>query len=335
MVPERLSVGFTVASTLLKNPLKFAAQRGIDEARLLAEVGLRPDDLGDAQTRIARTTYHQIFDVAAELCGEPDFGLLCGDVVDVDTFHVVGHILAGESTVLGVLRRLSGLHRLLDDSSSSTVEMRGDRVVFITREPSLETARPRQAAEFAVTSLVSFIRIGTLGQVRPCHIGFIHPSPGKLQTHERVLGVTPKFGGSQIETVFDNADIPLTEYETPKVLQKHLVEYAESVVAGFDEADMISSLERVVLARLPRGTPQIEQIARNLGVSKRTLQRRLEEEGLTFRGLVDRVRRTTALKLLSQDGASMGDVSSRVGYSDVRSLRRALGRWDADEAGNE
>jgi AraC-like DNA-binding protein len=100
----------------------------------------------------------------------------------------------------------------------------------------------------------------------------------------------------------------------------------EVVVPHVISADVV---REIVLAHLDRGDLSLRTVARMLAVSSRTLQRRLADEGTSWRAIVDTTRREHATTLL-REGATADAIAARVGYAGSRALRRALRRWRAN-----
>ena len=94
-----------------------------------------------------------------------------------------------------------------------------------------------------------------------------------------------------------------------------------------DPDDLVTRAQHEVMRRLGTGEPDIDGIAQAMAVSTRTLQRRLEERGITFKRLVDEVREDQARKLVSAGTMSLSEVAFFLGYSDQSALSRAFKRW--------
>ena len=103
---------------------------------------------------------------------------------------------------------------------------------------------------------------------------------------------------------------------------------AKKKAVSMNERQLIRSLEDEVRTLLPAGYPAVEQGARCLGVSVRTLQRRLHRLGLTYSALVERVRHEEARRLLRADSRSIAEIAVRLGYSDPSHFSRAFRRWE-------
>lgn len=330
---EQRDLGYTVAGSLLARLLRHAEEHGVAQEAVLSTIGVPEAALLDPAGRVARSAYHRAFELAASLADRPDFGLLCGERATLEAFHVVGYVLAGQKNVADVLERLCALHRLLDDASVDTIRRKGTRVTLVTQEPSRSAARPRQAAEFAVASLVTLLRAHTGGKCVPTRIAFMHPRPTSVLQHVRVFKVVPQFSCEHIEVELDGPSAPLFHEVPPPLLTRHLERYARSLLAELPACDFVARVERAVLARLSAGPPSVKLTARALGMSARTLQRRLAELGQSFGAVVDRVRKQVVRHCLELGDAKLDEIAASVGFRDARSLRRANRRWFGAAAG--
>jgi AraC-like DNA-binding protein len=319
--------GFTVAGSLFTALLRRAAEHHVPGEALLAAAGLTRAALDQPEARVPRGAYHLAFERAAALAGQPDFGLLCGERPDLEAFHVVGHLLAGQPTVGAALERLIAFQRLLDDASSSALRRAGERATFVTLEPSPALARPRHAAEFAVAAFITNLRLHTAGRFAPTRVAFVHPRPASLDRHVRFFRVVPEFAAAAIEVEMDASALALPLVSPLVGLARHLERYAGELLARLVGDDLPARVKRTVLAALPAGPPSLQASARALGTSPRTLQRRLAALGETFQAIVDRARHEAVQHYLEHDDSKLDHVAAAVGFTDARSLRRASRRW--------
>ena len=111
-------------------------------------------------------------------------------------------------------------------------------------------------------------------------------------------------------------------------LNRALEAYGASVLAQCgDEADAYERARAVVVQQLPKGGVTLAKAAKKLHVTPRTLQRRLEEGGTSFAGLLAEVRRAQAERLLSHSELGLADVAEQVGYADTAAFVRAFKSW--------
>ena len=87
-------------------------------------------------------------------------------------------------------------------------------------------------------------------------------------------------------------------------------------------------VKAVLLHALPSGRPDIAEVAREMGMSERTLQRRITDEGTAFRDLVNEARHALSRRLLSDQTNDMAEVAYMLGYQDTRSFYRAFRSWE-------
>ena len=99
--------------------------------------------------------------------------------------------------------------------------------------------------------------------------------------------------------------------------------------ADISAAETVDTLEALIVELLPEGRPTIERVAPKLGMSVRTLQRRLGDLRRSFEDIVDDTRRNTAIEYLTADSNSITDTAFRLGYSDLSHFTRAFRRWTA------
>lgn len=96
---------------------------------------------------------------------------------------------------------------------------------------------------------------------------------------------------------------------------------------GREPNGTLSEVREAIGRTLPDTTPTLASIGRSLGMSRRTLQRRLSERGVTFGQILDSVRRDAALRAITRPGTSVHEVALSCGFDDVKALRRAFRRW--------
>ena len=94
-----------------------------------------------------------------------------------------------------------------------------------------------------------------------------------------------------------------------------------------DSSSVGARVRELLAAQIREGEPEQAQLARSLGMSERTLQRRLRDEGLAFAALVDKVRTELAELYLSDPKLAVFEVAFLLGYSEPSAFNRAFRRW--------
>ena len=314
----------SAASALLL--VRLGEERGVPVERTLAGTGLSLPDLlrPGAELEAADELAVTANLVAAD--PDPALGLEAGTRYHLTTYGIWGFALASSPTVRSALEL--GL-RFADLSFTfcrfTVQELPGELLL------QLDPAEvPASVRDFIVTRDLSALRTIAVeltgGAVRLTRVALPTQPPSDLSRHREVLGVEPEFGGTVALAALD-----------PAVLDLALPQ-ADELAAATTEAQCRALLERrrgltgtagAVRDRLvarPASMPGVGAVAGALGLSERTLRRRLAEEGTSFRALVDEVREALAEELLGT-GLGVEQVARRLGYAETASFTHAFTRW--------
>ncbi len=318
----------TVAASSLTGLLAYAHALGVRSAPILEQVGLREQALAGPETRIAETTSNQVWALVATASADPDFGLHFAERMTPDTLDVVGHILTRSRTFGAGLERVVALSRILHDAVRVRVERRGPRVVVFPGCVGRTAEFPRHVAEFSAAAVLVLGRLSTGRALSARVVRFRHPAPARVSEHARIFGVLPTFGAHETEVELDADVLGYEIHDAQPGLVSYLDAYARSVVAKLPaENDLPAQVERVVAVALSRGLPDLEYVANQLGMSGRTLQRRLTGAGTTFQERVDEVRRQYAAYYLADDRLPIAEIAFLLGFSEPSNFHRAFRRW--------
>jgi AraC-like DNA-binding protein len=128
------------------------------------------------------------------------------------------------------------------------------------------------------------------------------------------------FRASELNLPIPDADLCLLKY---------LEDYAQGLLEAHPIQDsLVSQIWRILMVRLPAGDPGIEGVAESLGLTVRTVQRRLKEQGTSYRELLDLFRQKTAQKLLANPRVAIKEIGFLLGYQDLGAFYRAFRRWE-------
>ena len=142
------------------------------------------------------------------------------------------------------------------------------------------------------------------------------------------------FGGKVQEFVsgFDRPNIRLTVKPKNNTTKQLLEFLAFNRARSREAAEVIESVERVLRSKLD-AHHAIARVARELGMSERTLRRRLAESGVSFQGVLDGLKKNRALELLANPQMSVEQIAFAVGFTDPHNFRRAFRRWTGSTPG--
>jgi AraC-like DNA-binding protein len=309
--------------------MEAASALGLDVDQLLARSGLARAALEDIDGRIDGASLLLLWELVAEQAGDPFFGLHAGErFVSAKTIHIVGYAARNCLTLGDCYERTERFGRLTNEASEIALRVEGDRAIMRVGPLPGFPIWPRCYAEMALTAYITLgqkwtgVALGTIGAT------FQHAAPADVSEYTRIFGAQVRFGAPKNELILPAPTLELPLREPDPSLREYLDLRAAvmlaSVKEGHDFENVVRSKMDEVLAN---GTPTLGAVARRLGMSGRTLQRRLTEEGLSFSDVVDDVRKTAALGLIENPRFSVFEVAALAGYRDAQSFRAAFVRW--------
>jgi AraC-like DNA-binding protein len=185
---------------------------------------------------------------------------------------------------------------------------------------------PPQLNEFGVAICVA--RIKDWFGVAPREVWFQHSAQGPADEYRQLLGCEVRFARERMGLRFDDAALATPAQKPDAQLFRLLESHAARVLAEAPaSASLRDRVRRAVVERLRAGEPSIAAIAEALATSERSLQRKLQAEGVSFRDVVDEARHKLALLYLGDRALSLADVAYLLGYSENAAFTRAFKRW--------
>jgi AraC-like DNA-binding protein len=316
----------TTLATKAQALVRYADCVGADLDRLLASVSLGRSSLQGTGARVPSRAIVGLWSHLGRETGDADLGLSLAESEDGATgaFGLVGFRAMMCKTAGEALTSFGRHIRLLSEDTDA--RSAGDGVF----EVSFGAADPwtsRWMAERAIASCVLLSRRWTGERIVPKRIRFRHARPARISTHERLFDCAIDFEQDTNAVEFDEDTCRLALRPAPGEIGEYLESLARAASQDLPRDDAAHSVTLVLREELHRGDPGLAAVARRLGVSARTLQRRLLEQRVGYHALVDRVRREIAVPLVTSSSLPMAIVRERVGYSEDKAFRRAFRRW--------
>nr|WP_311530415.1 AraC family transcriptional regulator [uncultured Ralstonia sp.] len=329
-----------VRSAALTKYSGVAQALGLDPERMVSHVGADRACLYMPDLRVPEPWIADVFEASAKSANCPAIGLLVAEVWRLSDFGPISLLLQHQPTLRHALAEMERYRHLLSDSVAMPVEEAGGvaivRILLVTGRPD----PGRQAIELSVGVALSLMRalLGSAWMPRGVH--FSHAAPTSYAIHSRVFGPKIEFGGE-----FDGIVLEQRDLDRPNPLaDATLARYAKELLALQPRAgqeSIAADTRRAIHVLMPQGHNTIELVAPKLGLSSRTLQRRLEQEGEDFSSLVNEVRMELAARYLADPRYPVSQVAMLLGFSQISSFSRwfstqfglAPTRWRHDAPG--
>ena len=326
----------TVATTSTRAMLRTAELRGFDATPLLAQVGLTRAEIEDPDARLPAPAALALWDGLCALTGDPALQLVAPGTLPFGAYRVIDYIVGASATVADGVRRFADYFCLIADGRALTILDQGDEhVLDYTRADG--GVVPGIFVDYLFAALVIRIRMKIRTSLRVHRVELRHPAPADAAQYIACFQAPVRFGAAADRLVFDDDEWRAPMDNPDEALATVLDQHARMLAAqrtgeSDDNVDFVRDVRHAVTAALPEEL-SAAAVASRLFVSVRTLQRRLDAAGTTFRDVCDSARQDLAQGYLSDPGVSIAEVAFLLGFSDQPSFHRAFRRWTGEAPG--
>lgn len=302
---------------------------GLDTDALIQAAGVDRERLEDPDGRLVGTEVSALWAKAYELSGDPVLSLHAAEACPIGAYKVIDYISANARDVGEAFRLAARYFKLINTAVRLPIDESGDPVTFdVISESGGAAAISRPYAEYCLAVYVLHVR-GTTGIEFPVQrVSFTHPRPADTREHERIFGCPVEFEAVHNRLYIERSAWELRTKDPQIGVFQVLIEHADLLLAKLPPGpDLIGRTRRAISERLRGGDPSLASVARELGMSERSLQRHLRELGYSFNNLADEVRHATARLYLEQPDMALAEISYLLGFADQSAFNRAFKRW--------
>jgi AraC-like DNA-binding protein len=318
----------SAASWGLRNLLDVLERRGADASAVRHAAGLEESSLDDPDYRVDAVRSYRAWEAAVAVTGEPDLGLLVAGAQPAGAFDLLEYAFRASPTLGRAFEQLARYRRVVRDDLEVTLAEQGGRatVAFTLGQPG---PLLRQQANYFLFGWLRIARDATgRDDLAPLETRVPYPAPDSVLRIERAFGGPVVYESPDAAFVFDREAMALgTLRPDPGLLRvlRQRLSRLEPPPAG--AGPFAAAVRSHVEEDLPSGEVTAARVAAEMGLSVRTLDRRLATEGTSFRGVLDGVRRELALQLLRDPRATTGEIAFHLGYSESTAFHRSFKRW--------
>jgi AraC-like DNA-binding protein len=295
---------------------------------VLAAAGLTAAELADPDRLLDLDAVLRLSQAAAEAAGDDCLGLHLGEAWDLGGLGVLSYAVLNAPSVGTGLRNLDryGRSHIQGGRISLVVAPREACLRYDLETRDWELAR--QHVESAAVVGLRIVRQLAGADWRPRRVAFGHRRPRDSAEHARIFRCPVQFSsGEHLLLAFDPALLERPVAGADRRLLPIVEQHLDKLLSRDVKAALVQDVRGVLAQTLCDGSPNIRRVAKRLGMSVRTLQRRLDEHGVVFRDLVQEIRRELAERYLAERDANLTEVAFLLGYSELSSFDRAFRRW--------
>jgi AraC-like DNA-binding protein len=318
----------TLPAIFVTAVIERAVERGANRAALLAASGSSAESLREPDAPVPVTEVFAAWEAVMRALRDPTFPVAFARSFSLEDYPVLGFAVMTAPTGREAIARVVRFGELVTTSGVWEVEERGDTLRFSWVRKGARTLGLRVTNESAVAELLQTTRqlMGT--DIRAFGASFRHPAPEDVRAHDAHFGVPVRWGADEDGIVVAREVLDLVPRLANPALSAYFEERARSLLAqARSDETLVERVSRVVTEDLAASEPSLTRAAKRLGTSERTLRRALASDGVSFRTLVDDVRKARAEVLLADGRTSLAEVALVLGFSELSAFSRAFKRW--------
>ena len=303
-------------------------EHDIQVAPLLSKAGLTLQQVDDRGTRIKVRSQIKFVELAAEALHDDLLGFQLARDYDLRELGLLYYVLASSDTLSDAFSKAARYSRIVNEGIS--LKIRTTRDVAITLHyTGIERRSERHQVEFWLLTMVRLCRQLTNRRLIPSRIRLAHRRTNPSAKFRSILGCEVEFGAGVDELVFPGAVKALPIGSADDHLNRLLTQYAEEALAHRAPAHLTlrSRVESAMAPLLPHGKANAVEIASRIGMSHRTLARKLSSEGLTFSEIADELKGDLARHYLRDGDLPISQIAWLLGYREVSAFTHAFKRW--------
>jgi AraC-like DNA-binding protein len=317
----------TVAAGMVSRALDVGVRNGLDRDRLLEQSGIDGEVLQDRDNRVPMEAVIRLWQILTLRLPDKVLALEWLAAFQPADIGVLGYMVAQVANVGEALEAVVRYVHLINQGTTATLERSPSmaRMTYSFIPPLLAS---QHVPETALAVQVSFLRAMVEPGFIPSGVYLPHRRTQRTPALEQFFGTKVSHGQPQVALEFPVAFLEQPIAGADPTLAGYLRRQADQMLARMDASRSVSQeTARRLAERLSSGEPSQASIAKQMGMSERTLQRRLADEGTTFNKLLEEARRSVALGYLADRNLAAYEVSFLLGYAEPATFFRAFKRW--------
>ena len=310
--------------------LDYANQAGMDRHELERAAGLTEAMLDDPDSRVPTICMRRLWSAVMKYDVDPTLGLRVGSAIRAAQMGLVGYTMYYSRDLDEALCHLARYSRILTEAVRYEWQSEEGRKALVGyADPALVALRhPIEAGLSAIVAIAREI-VGTRVCPAEVHLPTPEPEAELRKVYRNMFSCPVTFGSVDARVSFEEELLHLPTVAADPGLTNYLDDLATIKLdeLGADNVSLVQRIRQQLWTALPSGRADLWRVSSDLGMSARTLQRRLGEEGTSFSKVLDDLRRELSNELLEDRKLAVAEVAFLLGYSEPSAFQRAFRRW--------
>ncbi|MFI8763355.1 AraC family transcriptional regulator [Streptomyces sp. NPDC053792] len=318
-----------VRTAALNGYVELSRSLGVDPQVLMKRVGLDTADLAVQDRWISGTAAVQLLELSAAASHHDDFGLRMAELRRFSNLGPLSLVVREEPDVRSALGLLLRHEHMYNELLHTRLSERNGLATLKVDLRLGDTMPARQATELVVGAFTRILRGFRDARWQPLSVWFAHRAPADPGRHRRLFGPGLEFDREFNGMVFYADDLDAPNAMADPQLRNYARQYFDTIAATPRDTSVVDRVRELIEALLPTGRCSIEQVARSLGVDRRTVHRHLALSGETFSSLLNATRMRLAEQVVASPRRSLTEISDLLGFSSLS----AFSRWFREQFG--
>jgi AraC-like DNA-binding protein len=301
---------------------------GVPVAPLLSRVGLTPEIIDEPDERLSVQSQIAFLNEAAAALNDECLGFTLARDFDLRELGLLYYVMASSKTLGDALKRLARYSKVTNEALVFGFR-EGNRLIVTLSYSGVPRHSDIHQLEFCLFAVLRICRALTGHNLVPQQFSISHYRSQRMAEMTRFVGTKVEFSADTDEFALnvESREMPLTHSDP--YLNKLLLKDCEAALADRkgDVSRLPTRVENAISSLLPHGRVLVEIVARNLGMSRRTLTRKLADEGLNFTEIVEQLRHDLAVRYLGDRKLQVSKIAWLLGFNGVSAFTHACKRW--------
>lgn len=305
-----------------------ASQEGVDPRETLGEAAGRKPPRADEHVEVS--SYFEVWRKLVARLPDPAFPLRAANTFQLEDHELFGFLAMSCATLGEAYQKTAAYRALYCVGARWELELTSEftRLIWYPWPGDARDAGYRAAMDFAVADMESDIRRLAVARPVPTAVLLAHAAPADTAAFAAHYGVAPRFGSAHYELIYPPGLIELPIVSFNSRLRDYFEQECRSLVEKLAPGgSIVDELRRALIRAMDGGDTSIEVVAKQLGQSSRSLQRRLAEEGARYNDVLSDIRAEFAKRYLARGTISASEVAYLVGFTEPPAFFKAFKRW--------
>jgi AraC-like DNA-binding protein len=305
-----------------------AKEAGLEPEPLARKAGLTVQQIEDAAARLGAQSQIRFLALSADALRDEFLGFHLARDFDLRMIGWLHYVLASSELLGEALKRAVRYSRMVNEGIAVAYR-EGTEVTLSFKYVGMARRSDRHQIEFWMTSLVRECCELTRRRLQPNRVRLTHYRREDCSEFNAFLGCDVEFGADVDEVAFPETIKQIPIVSADPYLNDLLISHCEEALARRQSnvAPLRLAVENAIAPLLPHGKARLGEVARRLGMSQRTLARRLATEGLSFSAILDEMRIDLAKRHVEDSHLSISQIAWLVGFQEVSAFTHAFKRW--------